>query len=121
MLSVILFTLFINTISCQNSCPLTTRDVEGPFYESGGLENQPLAPSDELADPNDMVFVQGQVLNGQNCQPIANALVEVWHAGGKNKAYTFPPAKLWFRGVARTDQVTYLIIMYDGYLMNFLF
>ena len=40
-----------------------------------------MAPSNELNDPNTDILLEGTVLN-KRCQPITNAVVDIWYAGG---------------------------------------
>merc|ERR1712172_473998 len=99
---LVVFSSIITLTTSQQNCRLTTRDVEGPFYESGAPEVIQVAPSNELNDPNTDILIEGTVLNKQ-CRPITNAVVDIWYAGGNPIGYTFPPAKLWYRGRGRTD------------------
>ena len=48
-----------------------------------------MAPSNELNDPNTDILIEGTVLN-RRCQPITDAEVEIWYAGGNpgNLSYT---------------------------------
>jgi hypothetical protein len=39
------------------------RDVEGPFFEPQAPNSYELAPEEELADPEEFVLLQGQVLD----------------------------------------------------------
>ena len=66
--------------SCQNSCRLTTRDVEGPFYERGSPVTNRIVPDGDLK-PSTRISLGGRVLV-RRCRPIANAAVDVWYAGG---------------------------------------
>lgn len=92
-------------IAQTQRCIVTTRDVEGPFYESGApnrTENRQLTPSSELT-PEAKIAVEGFVMD-RNCNPIPGAIVHAWYAGGNPVAYTFPSAILWYRGFIVTDQ-----------------
>jgi len=84
------------------TCKLTTRDVLGPFFEEGAPITTILAPTGEMGSLN-TITVQGRVLN-INCEPLSNAIVNAWYAGGNPVHYTFPPDALWYRGVVSTDQ-----------------
>ena len=66
--------------SCQNSCRLTTRDVEGPFYERGSPVTTRIVPDGDLK-PSTRISLGGRVLD-RRCRPISNAAVDVWYAGG---------------------------------------
>ena len=57
----------------------TPRTIEGPLY----VANAPLAEGharmDDGADPGEVMWLHGQVKDNQG-QPIANAIVDIWHA-----------------------------------------
>jgi catechol 1,2-dioxygenase len=57
----------------------TPRTIEGPLY----VANAPLADSharmDDGADAGEVMWLHGQVKDNQG-QPIANAIVDIWHA-----------------------------------------
>jgi protocatechuate 3,4-dioxygenase beta subunit len=57
-------------------CELTTSDIEGPFYVEGSPIRTQIAHPDE---PGIRLFINGQV-KGIDCQPLQNAMVEVWQA-----------------------------------------
>lgn len=57
----------------------TPRTIEGPLYVAGAPESVGHARLDDGTDPGQTLIMRGQVL-GQDGAPIANALVEVWHA-----------------------------------------
>merc|ERR1712038_450928 len=60
-----------------------------------------IVPDEDLS-PETSISLFGHVLD-RHCKPISNATVDVWYAGGKPAAYTFPPSKLWYRGRTNTD------------------
>merc|ERR1712062_357518 len=97
---IFLFFILLHLSKSQN-CPLTTRDVEGPFYESGAPISKQIAPDQDF-NPSTAIYLKGQVFD-RNCQPIPNVIVDVWYAGGNPVAYTFPPSTLWYRGKGFTD------------------
>ena len=47
-----------------------------------------MAPSNELNDPNTDIRIVGTVLN-KRCQPITNAVVDIWYAGGNPSKWLF--------------------------------
>ena len=47
-----------------------------------------MAPSNELNDPNTEILIVGTVLN-KRCQPITNAVVDIWYAGGNPSKWLF--------------------------------
>ena len=57
-------------------CELTSSDILGPFYQIGSPHRTQIANPDE---PGTRLFINGQV-KGINCQPLQNAMVEVWQA-----------------------------------------
>ena len=57
----------------------TPRTIEGPLYVSGAPEQKGFARMDKDPQPGDTLFMQGQVFD-EHGKPLANALVEVWHA-----------------------------------------
>ena len=73
------------TPSCPGAAPPTERQTEGPYFKP----DSPLRAS--LVEPGmtgTRIVVTGMVLS-TNCQPIARALIDVWHAddrGGYDNA-----------------------------------
>lgn len=57
----------------------TPRTIEGPLYVAGAPESVGHAWLDDGTDPGQTLIMRGRVL-GQDGAPLANALVEVWHA-----------------------------------------
>lgn len=57
----------------------TPRTIEGPLYVAGAPESVGHARLDDGTDPGQTLIMRGRVL-GQDGAPLANALVEVWHA-----------------------------------------
>ncbi|ABB12440.1 catechol 1,2-dioxygenase [Burkholderia lata] len=57
----------------------TPRTIEGPLYVAGAPESVGHARLDDGTDPGQTLIMRGQVL-GHDGAPVANALVEVWHA-----------------------------------------
>merc|ERR1719516_858830 len=99
----ILFIVF-QISNCQNCGPLTTRDVQGPFFEPGATLDYQLVPNRELQNASRAVLLRGKVRE-RNCRSIAGALVEVWYAGGDPTAYRFPRdgSPMLYRGKTTTD------------------
>lgn len=57
-------------------CETTPSDIEGPFYRPG----IPIGGDLDVHGDNGVILqLDGRVL-GEDCQPIANAIVEIWHA-----------------------------------------
>merc|ERR1712179_178339 len=86
----------------RSRCRVTTRDVEGPFFEAGAPNVNTLAPNGEM-NAQTKITVEGQVLD-KKCNPIENAIVHAWYAGGNPVGYTFPPDYLWYRGFVVTNK-----------------
>ena len=57
----------------------TPRTIEGPLYVAGAPASMGHARLDDGTDPGDTLVMRGRVL-GEDGRPLANALVEVWHA-----------------------------------------
>jgi catechol 1,2-dioxygenase len=60
-----------------DECELTGSDVEGPFHIEGAPQRTVLADTDE---PGERLYIMGTVY-GPDCRtPVANAMLDVWHA-----------------------------------------
>lgn len=57
----------------------TPRTIEGPLYVAGAPLSKHFARLDDGRDPGTVLFMQGRVL-GVDGQPLAGAIVDVWHA-----------------------------------------
>ncbi|APC14401.1 catechol 1,2-dioxygenase [Pseudomonas frederiksbergensis] len=57
----------------------TPRTIEGPLYVAGAPLSNSEARLDDGVDPGVVLFMQGQVKD-TNGQPLAGAVVDVWHA-----------------------------------------
>jgi len=57
----------------------TPRTIEGPLYVAGAPETQGHARLDQDGEPGSPLVMRGHVVDEQG-KPLANALVEVWHA-----------------------------------------
>ena len=40
-----------------------------------------MVPDNEFNDPNTAILLKGKIYN-KNCQPLADATVDIWYAGG---------------------------------------
>ena len=99
----LLYNLSLAQVQSQQCGPLTTRDVEGPFFVSNAELSYEIAPYNEITDPTQGVVLRGQVSQAfnlnhiylcfhvqvldRNCNGIAGATVEVWYAGGASGKY----------------------------------
>ena len=85
LLVVVLPYLINGQGTCGNgSVTLTRRDALGPFYEVGSPIRNLLAPPELVQDPADVLVINGQVF-GNDCRPLANAVVEAWYAGDRDE------------------------------------
>lgn len=68
----------------------TTRTIEGPLYIAGAPLSNGTARLDDGSDQGEVLFMQGQVrdLDGK---PVANAIVDVWHANTRGNYSHFDP------------------------------
>jgi catechol 1,2-dioxygenase len=82
----------------------TPRTIEGPLYVAGAPEAQGFARLDQDPQPGETLFMQGQV-RGADGQPLAGALVEVWHANHLGGYSFFDPGQSPYnlRRTIRTD------------------
>ena len=66
------------TPECKGASEVTIRQTEGPFFK-------PSSPNrSDLREPGlkgELIVVSGLVLT-RGCKPVANALVDLWHADG---------------------------------------
>jgi protocatechuate 3,4-dioxygenase beta subunit len=77
-------------------CGATAANIEGPFFKPG-------APTQSIlvrpADMGERLVLTGRVL-GRDCQPIAGARIEIWHADAHG---AYDNEGNHFRGVLETD------------------
>jgi len=102
------FIVFARSVLAQNCGNFTRADQEGPYFVQGAPRWNTLAPKYQLQDSDIAVILKGQVLDS-DCIPVSGAVIDIWYAGfdqnsPDNAKYTFPPAKLLFRGNTVTDQ-----------------
>ncbi|GGO79859.1 catechol 1,2-dioxygenase [Marinobacterium nitratireducens] len=66
----------------------TPRTIEGPLYVAGAPQSEAFARMDDGSDETaEIMILTGQVTD-ENGQPLANAVVDVWHADRKG-AYSY--------------------------------
>jgi catechol 1,2-dioxygenase len=65
----------------------TLRTIEGPLYVAGAPITKGEARMDDGTDPGEVFFISGQV-RGEDGNPIAGAVVDIWHANSKG-GYSF--------------------------------
>ncbi|WP_137176089.1 catechol 1,2-dioxygenase [Massilia sp. HP4] len=82
----------------------TPRTIEGPLYVPGAPVTIGSARLDQDEQPGEILFMQGRV-RGADGQPVADALVEVWHANHLGAYSFFDPTQSPFnlRRTIRTD------------------
>jgi catechol 1,2-dioxygenase len=60
----------------------TPRTIEGPLYVAGAPLSEGETRMDDGTDPGTVMFLEGRVLDTEG-QPIAGAVVDLWHANTK--------------------------------------
>jgi protocatechuate 3,4-dioxygenase beta subunit len=105
--TIVVFVLTFGKASAQ-TCPsdVTPRDARGPFYVGGAPLTNRLAPEEQLSDPQNRLVVTGTVF-GQDCIPMADALVEPWYAGlpdENGNLYSVAGSSLQYRAQIKTDE-----------------
>jgi protocatechuate 3,4-dioxygenase beta subunit len=106
--SIVIFVLIFGEVAGQ-TCPFdaTPRDVLGPFYVSGAPLTNWLAPEKQLSNPQNRLLMTGTVF-GQDCIPMADALIERWYAGlpdGNGNMYSVAGSALQYRCKSRQMNV----------------
>lgn len=66
------------------SCTATEENPSGPFYLAGAPFQSRLAPENF---PGERLRIAGRVLAAGNCEPLAGAIVDVWHASSGGYYY----------------------------------
>jgi catechol 1,2-dioxygenase len=87
------------------TCVPTEDNPQGPFYLPDAPLRADIAPGGE---PGERLAVGGRVLSAAGCRPLADAVVEVWHANAAGAYYGLEGATgedAWqLRGRARTGK-----------------
>jgi catechol 1,2-dioxygenase len=65
----------------------TMRTIEGPLYVAGAPLSKGEARMDDGTDPGEVFFISGKVKD-ENGNPVAGAIVDIWHANSKG-GYSF--------------------------------
>lgn len=73
----------------------TPRTIEGPLYVAGAPLSKHEARLDDGQDPGTVLFMQGQVRDTDG-QPLAGAVVDVWHANTGGTYSYFDPTQSEF-------------------------
>ncbi len=68
----------------------TARTIEGPLYIAGAPLSKATARLDDGSDKGEVLFMQGQVRD-KDGKPVANAVVDVWHANTRGNYSHFDP------------------------------
>ncbi|CAI2931974.1 catechol 1,2-dioxygenase [Aminobacter niigataensis] len=97
----------------------TARTIEGPLYIAGAPLSKGTARLDDGSDKGEVVFMQGQVRD-QNGKPVADAIVDVWHANTLGNYSHFDPQQQAYnlRRRIQTDaegRYSFRSIMPSGY------
>jgi len=88
----------VTPVDCRD---FTKPDQPGPFFREDAYLDYKIAPASELSDKNTATLLAGKILDSY-CKGVSGATVDVWYAGLTGNNYTFPPAKLWYRGRTKT-------------------
>lgn len=89
------------------SCKPTAYNSLGPFYRDSAPFRAVLAAPSEPGEP---LTITGRVLAHDGCTPLANAVVDAWHANARGEYYNVgdqrrdPPDEYRLRGRVRTNQ-----------------
>ena len=73
----------------------TPRTIEGPLYVAGAPVSEHYARLDDGQDPGTVLFMTGQVRDTAG-EPLANAVVDVWHANTGGTYSYFDPSQSEF-------------------------
>lgn len=73
----------------------TPRTIEGPLYVAGAPLSEHYARLDDGQDAGTVLFMQGQVRDTDG-EPLANAIVDVWHANTGGTYSYFDPSQSEF-------------------------
>lgn len=88
-------------------CKPTEYNALGPFYREAAPFRTVLASPSEPGEP---LVISGRVLAGDGCSPLADAIVDAWHANAQGEYYNVgnqrrdPPAEYQLRGRVRTSR-----------------
>jgi catechol 1,2-dioxygenase len=70
----------------------TPRTIEGPLYVAGAPISAGEARMDDGTDPGTVMFVHGRVVDADG-NPVAGAVVDIWHANTKGAYSYFDPSQ----------------------------
>jgi catechol 1,2-dioxygenase len=68
----------------------TSRTIEGPLYIAGAPQCSAFGRLDDGSDQGEVLFMQGEVRD-QSGNPVAGAVVDVWHANTRGNYSHFDP------------------------------
>ena len=92
--------------AAAETCRLTEEGQYGPFYREGAPWRAKLCGADE---PGERLIIAGRVTAAGTCEPLKDAVLDVWHASAagfydnNDPARPFDPARYHLRGRVRTD------------------
>lgn len=66
-------------LDTRAACPATADNIEGPFYKAGAPSRATFVTD---RDAGERLVLTGTVL-GTTCKPLANAILDVWHADAR--------------------------------------
>lgn len=88
------------------ACRLTERNSQGPYYRESAPFRAVLAGESEPGEP---LVITGRVLAADGCTPLADAVVDAWHANADGRYYNVggsrgdEPEQFRLRGRVRTN------------------
>src|SRR5512139_7770 len=90
--------------AASGDCSPTPPNPEGPFY----LPDAPFVTTlDREGEPGERIELAGRVYNEPDCEPVAGAVLDIWHANSEGFYYNLEaaaaPADYLLRGRVRTD------------------
>lgn len=83
------------------NCVLTPRQTGGPFYIDPKFERKDITEGEQGLP----LTMNIQVIGVKNCQPVPNAVVNIWHCSVDGEYSEFGGATndTWFKGYQKTD------------------
>jgi protocatechuate 3,4-dioxygenase beta subunit len=102
----------------SSSCTLTPEQTEGPFYFDADAIRSDIREGKEGV----VLRLAMRVRDGQTCEPLRNAVVDVWHcdALGSYSAFGAEEGETYLRGAQVTDRdgIVEFTTVYPGWYMG---